>query len=100
MSILSNGRPQVALARLFERTSVATGKKYFVGRIGSARLMVVPTGTISRGEPVWDAVIAEGFYEEHNSTAAAQGIEDEAKPNGSNGAASASTRRTLSLPAR
>jgi len=26
MSILSNGSPQIALARLFERVSVATGK--------------------------------------------------------------------------
>jgi len=76
MSILSNGSPQIALARLFERVSVATGKRYFVGRIGSAKRLIVPTGTISRGEPVWEAIIGEGFYEEHNSTAAAQGIED------------------------
>jgi hypothetical protein len=94
MNALSNGRPLVALARLFQRTNVR-GETYFVGRIGSAKLLVVPTGEISRGEAVWDAVIGPGFYEEKNGTAAAEGIEDEP-----NGAATASSRKTLSLPAR
>jgi hypothetical protein len=98
MTILNNGngRPLVALARLYQRTNVR-GEVYFVGRLGSAKLLVVPTGTISRGEAVWDAIIGEGFYEEKNSTAAADGIEDEPKPNG---AATESSRKTLGLPAR
>jgi hypothetical protein len=106
MSILSNGRPQIALARVFERVSAATGKKYFVGRVGSAKLLIVPTDIISRGEPVWDVVLGEGFYEERNSIAAAQGIDDEPAPASSgaapvsNGAVPTSNKKTLSLPVR
>jgi hypothetical protein len=68
-------RPLVSLARLFERVN-KNGRRYFVGRIGSAKLLIVPTNEISRGEPVWQAVLGEGFYDEKNGTAMAQGIED------------------------
>ena len=85
---------RIALARVFERVD-RDGKRFMTGRIGSAKLLIVPTGIISRGEPVWQVILGEGFYEELNSTAAAQGFGDEP-----NGAASASTRKTLSLPAR
>src|SRR5262245_60544650 len=95
LSVLNSG-PQVALARLFERRNLR-GEHYFVGRIGSARVVVVPTGTVSRGEPVWQLVVGEGFFEEHNLPRDRQA--EDAKPNG---AASASNGRkpTLSLPAR
>lgn len=93
LSVLNSG-PQVALAKVFERRNLR-GEHYFVGRIGSARLVIVPTGTVSRGEPVWSVILGEGFYEEHNLPRGGQAADD--KPNGT---APASSRKTLSLPAR
>ena len=86
---------RIALARVFERVD-RDGKRFMTGRIGSAKLLIVPTGIISRGEPVWQVILGEGFYEELNGTGAAKAIEDEP----TNGAATASTRKTLSLPVR
>jgi len=57
--------------------------------------VIKPTGTVSRGEPVWEVILGEGFYEEHNLPRDRQVAED--KPNGE---ATASTRKTLSLPVR
>src|SRR5690349_10581627 len=44
--------PHVALAQVFERVNRA-GQRYLVGRVGSAKLLIVPTEVISRGERIW-----------------------------------------------
>jgi hypothetical protein len=75
VSLESRNRPHIALARLFERVN-REGRRYLVGRIGSAKLLIVPTGEISRGEVVWQAILGEGFYDEKNGAVMAQGIED------------------------
>jgi hypothetical protein len=49
----------IPLASLFERTG-ADGRQYLVGRIANARIFIVPTERRSRGDRVWEAVIAEG----------------------------------------
>src|SRR5262245_14503593 len=85
---------RIALARVFERVD-RDGKRFMTGRIGSAKLLIVPTGAVSRGEPVWQVILGEGFYEEHNLPHAGQAAEDKPK-----GTGTASSRKTLRLPVR
>ena len=42
----------IVLAQLYEHTS-RRGKRYFVGRIGAAKVLLVETGNVDRGSPVW-----------------------------------------------
>lgn len=51
--------PSIPLTQVFERIN-PKGKRYLVGRIGTAKLLIVATGTISRGEPVWQVFLGEG----------------------------------------
>jgi len=57
--ILNPRIPHVALAQVFERTNRA-GRRYLVGRVGVAKLLIVATGEMSRGEPVWQVFLGEG----------------------------------------
>jgi hypothetical protein len=74
LPLVNSNRPHIALAQVFERVN-RQGRRYLVGRVGSAKLLIVPTGTVSRGEPVWQVILGEGFYEERNGTVMAQGLE-------------------------
>jgi hypothetical protein len=49
----------VPLATLFERTT-HDGRQYLVGRIGDARILILATDRRSRGDRVWQAVVAPG----------------------------------------
>jgi hypothetical protein len=49
----------VPLATLFERTA-HDGRQYLVGRIGDARILILATDRISRGDRVWQAVVTPG----------------------------------------
>jgi hypothetical protein len=60
--------PHVALGQVFERTN-RKGEKYFVGRLGIAKLLIVPSGEVSRGEPVWKIFVGEGLYVAENAKA-------------------------------
>jgi hypothetical protein len=49
----------IVLAQLYEHTS-RRGRRYFVGRIGAAKVLLVETGDISRGSPVWQLNLDQG----------------------------------------
>ena len=68
--------PNIPLATLFERVT-HDGRRYLVGRIGNARILVVPTKRISRGDPVWEAVITDG---PHTVTIGAPNFEGDERP--------------------
>ena len=51
--------PSIPLTQVFERIN-PKGKRYLVGRIGTAKLLIVATGEVSRGEPVWQVFLGEG----------------------------------------
>jgi hypothetical protein len=53
--------PHVALTQVFERTN-KEGRRYLVGRMGAAKLLIVATEEISRGEKVWKVFLGEGPY--------------------------------------
>jgi len=53
--------PHVALGKVFERVN-RKGQRYLVGRIGIAKLLIVLSGEVSRGEPVWQVFLGEGPY--------------------------------------
>jgi hypothetical protein len=53
--------PAVAVGKCYERRN-ARGQQFFQGRLGDAKVMIVPTGERNRGEPVWAIVLAEGPY--------------------------------------
>jgi hypothetical protein len=51
------GNPSVVLAKLYERLS-RRGRRYFVGRVGAVKLLMVETGSVDRGSPVWQICCA------------------------------------------
>jgi hypothetical protein len=58
LPLLNTKRPIISLAHLFERVN-RQGKRYLVGRLGTGKVLIVPTGGISRGEPVWQILLGE-----------------------------------------
>jgi hypothetical protein len=48
----------IPFVTLYERTR--DGQTYLVGRLGNARILVVPTAQKSRGDRVWEGVLAMG----------------------------------------
>jgi hypothetical protein len=62
--------PHVALGQLFERTN-RRGQRYLVGRLGIAKLLIVPSGEVSRGEQIWKIYLGEGLYADENAKATA-----------------------------
>jgi hypothetical protein len=67
--------PHVALAQVFERVN-RKGQRYLVGRIGIAKLLIVPSGEVSRGEPVWQVFLGEGAYTPEGLAGLAHAAED------------------------
>ena len=53
-------RPSIALAQVFERAN-REGRRYLVGKLGVAKLLIIATGKESRGEPVWQVFLGEDF---------------------------------------
>ena len=50
---------KVKLGRLYEKTS-QKGTRYFVGRLGAARVLLFPSReTADGGDPVWDLYLQE-----------------------------------------
>jgi hypothetical protein len=49
----------IVLAQLYEHVS-RRGKRYFVGRIGAAKVLLVETGNVDRGSPVWQLNLDQG----------------------------------------
>jgi hypothetical protein len=74
MNPFKQNGPSVALTQLYERTS-RQGRRYLVGRIGSAKLMIVATGEDSRGDPVWQVYLGEGPHTPDGAAALAQEID-------------------------
>ena len=66
--------PSIPLTQVFERIN-PKGKRYLVGRIGTAKLLIVATDEISRGEPVWQVFLGEGPYTPENAEALAREVE-------------------------
>jgi hypothetical protein len=63
----------IVLAQLYEHTS-RRGKRYFVGRIGAAKVLLVETGTVSRGSPVWQLNLDQGPHTTEAESALAHEI--------------------------
>ena len=62
------GSPSVALGQLYQRTS-RSGRTYLVGRLGTAKLVVVSTGADSRGSPIWEMFLGETRYVDEDARA-------------------------------
>ena len=56
--LINPNLPAVPLALVYERVN-RQGKRYLVGRLSGGKVLIVPTGEVSRGEPVWQIFIAE-----------------------------------------
>jgi hypothetical protein len=70
--------PSVALAQLYERRS-RSGRKYLVGRLGVAKVIVVATGEDSKGNPVWQMYLGETQYVPPGAAELAREVEAEAQ---------------------
>jgi hypothetical protein len=53
--------PHVALGKVFERVN-RRGERYLTGRLGEAKLLIVRSGEVSRGEYVWRIFLGEAPY--------------------------------------
>lgn len=51
--------PLVPLAGLYENTSERTGKRYFVGYLGKAKLVMLQNPEAKDGEPGWTLFLTE-----------------------------------------
>jgi hypothetical protein len=63
----------IVLAQLYEHVS-RRGRRYFVGRIGAAKVLLVETGNVSRGSPVWQLNLDQGPHTTNEETALASEI--------------------------
>lgn len=65
--------PLVKLAGLYENTSAKTGKTYFVGYLGSAKVLILRDERAEPGQPQWALFIAErpSAAGQHRATPAA-----------------------------
>ena len=53
---------QVTLARVYEKVSKKSGNKYFVGRIGLAKIAILRSKeTAENGDAIWNIVLSEGL---------------------------------------
>jgi hypothetical protein len=67
MNLRSNS---LVLGKLYEHLS-RNGRRYFVGRIGAVKLLMVETGSVDRGSPVWQICLEQGTQTtEHENTLA------------------------------
>lgn len=51
--------PLIKLCGLFENTSAKTGKPYYVGYLGAAKLLLLRDDKAAEGQPQWTLFIAE-----------------------------------------
>lgn len=63
---------KVLLARLYEKTS-ARGHRYFVGRLGAARVALFLDERAEGGDPVWELFVQDGGPQEGKATTAPPG---------------------------
>jgi hypothetical protein len=56
-----NGAGKIPLAPLYERVNLE-GRRYLVGRIGTAKLLLIETEEVSKGEKVWQSFLCQGPY--------------------------------------
>ena len=57
---MSEYPPSVQLCRLYEKTSKTTGNQYLVGRLGSAKIVVLKSkDTGDDGGPIWNVLVSE-----------------------------------------
>ncbi len=61
--------PSIELARLYEHTS-ARGTKYLLGRIGAARIVLLPGDPTEDGTATWRLLVQERAAEADHATAA------------------------------
>jgi len=70
---MSSHGNSIVLAQLYEHVS-RRGRRYFVGRIGAAKVLLVETGNVSRGSPVWQLNLDQGPHTTKEETALASEI--------------------------
>jgi hypothetical protein len=63
----------IVLAKLYEHLS-RKGRRYFVGRIGAVKVLMVETGSIDRGSPVWQISLEQGSQTTRDEMALAREI--------------------------
>jgi hypothetical protein len=61
------------LAKLYEHVS-RRGKRYFVGRVGAVKVLMVETGNVDRRSPVWQICLEQGSQTTEQETALAREI--------------------------
>jgi hypothetical protein len=54
----NNYPPSIELTRFYEKTS-QRGTKYFVGRLGLAKVVLLPSDEAADGTPVWRLLVQE-----------------------------------------
>jgi hypothetical protein len=70
---MSSHSSTIVLAQLYEHVS-RRGRRYFVGRIGAAKVLLVETGNVSRGSPVWQLNIDQGPHTTEDEAALAREV--------------------------
>src|SRR5262245_38354043 len=68
--------PHIPLAQVYWRAK-QRGQRSLIGRIGSARLVIVETHESSRGEPVWEVFLGRGPHASERAETMARELEDE-----------------------
>jgi len=63
----------IPFVTLYERKR--DGQTYFVGRLGNARILIVPTEQRSRGDRVWEGVLAMGPHPPEEAAEVARRLE-------------------------
>jgi hypothetical protein len=70
---MSHSNNSVVLAKVYEHLS-RRGKRYFVGRIGAVKVLMVETGNVDRGSPVWQICLEQGSQTTEQEIALAREI--------------------------
>lgn len=68
---MSQRANSIVLAHLYEHVS-RRGRRYFVGRIGAAKVLLVETGNVDRGNSVWQLNLEEGPHTTREETVLAR----------------------------
>jgi hypothetical protein len=70
---MSSNSNSLVLAKLYEHVS-RRGRRYFVGRIGAVKLLMVETNAVDRGSPVWQLNLDQGSQTTREEMALAREI--------------------------
>jgi hypothetical protein len=68
--------PKLPVGPAYERVN-RHGQRYLVARLGTLKLLVVPTEEISKGDRVWQLFVAQGPYATDQQVALAAGLVEE-----------------------